>query len=103
MSELRESLGQTRASKAALQTALFQERASKVSQEERYWDNTAAFMEALQQERVKSAAQQQELEAMRSEIATRQAQPAPTTVSLPVSSLGAVHGAPTATQWWRPE
>ena len=102
VSELRQSLEQTHASNAALQNALYRERARNVSQEESHWANTAAFMEALQQERAKSAAQQQALEALRDEMTARQAQPspqaqpAPTTVSLPVSSPGAVHGAPTA-------
>ena len=102
VSELRQSLEQTHTSNAALQSALYRERARNVSQEESHWANTAAFMEALQQERAKSAAQQQALEALRDEMTARQAQPspqaqpAPTTVSLPVRSPGAVHGAPTA-------
>ena len=96
ISELRQSLEQTHANNAVLQDALYRERARNVSQEESHWANTAAFMEALRQERAKSAAQQQDLEALRDEMTARQAQPSPTTVSLPVSSPGAVHGAPTA-------
>ncbi|CAK0741274.1 hypothetical protein CVIRNUC_001312 [Coccomyxa viridis] len=94
VSELRQSLEQTHASNAALQNALYRERARNVSQEESHWANTAAFMEALQQERAKSAAQQQALEALRDEMTARQAQPspqaqpAPTTVSLPGGFLG---------------
>ena len=104
ISELRHSLEQTHANNAALQDALYRERARSGSQEERQWANNAAFIEALQQERAKSAAQQQELEALRDEMTARQAQPspqaqpAPTTVSLPVSSSGPRHGAPTAAQ-----
>ena len=87
ISELRQSLEQTHASNAALRDTLYRERATKGSQEDRHWANTAAFIEALQQERAKSAAQQQALEALRGEMAA--------TVSLPVRSSGAVHGAPT--------
>ena len=87
ISELRQSLEQTHASNAALRDALYWERATKGSQEDRHWANTAAFIEALRQERAKSAAQQQALEALRGEMAA--------TVSLPVRSSGAVHGAPT--------
>ena len=86
VSELRQSLEQTQASNAALWDALYRERASNGSREDRQWANTAAFMEALQQERAKSAAQQQALEALRGEMAA--------TVTLPVGSSGAVHGAP---------
>ena len=49
ISELRKSLEQTHASNAALRDALYRERANNGSREDRYWANTAAFVEALQQ------------------------------------------------------
>ena len=59
-------------------------------------EQTRASNAALQQERVKSAAQQQELEALRNEMAMQQVQPAPLTMSLPAGSSGVVHGASVA-------
>ena len=98
INELQQSLEQMHSRNAALQNALYQERVNNNSQQERHWANTAAFVEALQQERAKSAAQQQDLAALRDEKTAQQAQPAPATVSLPVSSPGAVHGAPIVLQ-----
>ena len=77
------SLEQVHASNAALQDALYRE--------ERHWANTAAFIKSLQQERARSEAHQQDLAALQDKMTASPAQPEPTSVSLPVSSVGAVH------------
>ena len=85
------SLEQVHASNAALQDALYRECAHNTLQEERHWANTAAFIKSLQQERARSEAHQQDLAALQDKMTASPAQPEPTSVSLPVSSVGAVH------------